>query len=76
MAVYHYLPKNFLRKRMYEYLDNKLDREDNIVLVADSLSRSVEKELLEYRDSVKIPVFPIFKKLRKKMGLADDTFSK
>ncbi len=36
----------------------------------------MEKELLEYRDSIKIPVFPIFKKLRKKMGLADDTFSK
>mgnify|MGYP001277702191 CR=1 FL=1 len=47
-AVYQSVTsKNFLRKRMYEYLDNKLDREDNIVLVADSLSRSVEKELLE-----------------------------
>ena len=39
--------KNFLRKRMFEYLDQTLNREDNIVLVADSLSRSVEKDLLE-----------------------------
>ncbi len=40
-------PKNLLRKRMYEYLYKTLDREHNIVLVVDSLSRSVEKELLE-----------------------------
>ena len=39
--------KNFLRKRMFEYLDQTLNREDNIVLVVDSLSRSVEKDLLE-----------------------------
>ena len=39
--------KNFLRKRMFEYLDRTLNREDNIVLVVDSLSRSVEKDLLE-----------------------------
>ena len=39
--------KNFLRKRMFEYLDKTLNREDNIVLVVDSLSRSVEKDLLE-----------------------------
>ncbi len=39
--------KKILRKRMFEYLDKTLNREDNIVLVADSLNRSVEKSLLE-----------------------------
>jgi LysM repeat protein len=47
-AVYQSVTsKDFLRKKMYEYLDKTLSSEDNIVLVADSLSRSVEKELLE-----------------------------
>ena len=47
-AVYQSVnSKKFLRKRMYEYLDKTLNREDNIVLVVDSLNRSVEKELLE-----------------------------
>ena len=47
-AVYQSVTsKNFLRQRMFEYLDKTLNREDNIVLVVDSLSRPVEKELLE-----------------------------
>lgn len=47
-AVYQSVTsKKFLRKRMYEYLYKTLNREDNIVLVVDSLNRSVEKELLE-----------------------------
>ncbi len=47
-AVYQSVTsKNFLRKRMFEYLDRTLNREDNIVLVVDSLSRSVENDLLE-----------------------------
>ena len=46
--------KNFLRKRMFEYLDKTLNREDNIVLVVDSLSRSVEKDLLELFPKAKI----------------------
>ena len=47
-AVYQSVTsKNFLRKRMFEYLDKTLNREDNIVLVVDSLSRPVEKDLLE-----------------------------
>ena len=46
-AVYQSVTsKSFLRKRMYEYLDKTLNREDNIVLVVDSLSRSVEEDLL------------------------------
>ena len=31
---------------MFEYLDKSLNREDNIVLVVDSLNRNIEKELL------------------------------
>jgi len=47
-AVYQSVtPKTFLRKRMYDYLDRTLNREDNIVLVVDSLSRPVEGELLQ-----------------------------
>ena len=47
-AVYQSVTsKSFLRKRMFEYLDKTLNREDNIVLVVDSLSRSVEKDLLK-----------------------------
>ena len=32
---------------MFEYLDRKLNREDNIVLVVDSINRPVERELLK-----------------------------
>ena len=39
--------KDFLRARMLEYLDRKLNREDNIVLVVDSINRPVEGELLK-----------------------------
>ncbi len=39
--------KDFLRARMLEYLDRKLNREDNIVLVVDSINRPVERELLK-----------------------------
>lgn len=39
--------KDFLRKRMFEYLDRTLNREDNIVLVVDSLNRPIERELLK-----------------------------
>lgn len=47
-AVYQSVsPKTFLRKKMFEYLDRTLNREDNIVLVVDSLNRPVEKELLQ-----------------------------
>lgn len=39
--------KDFLRARMFEYLDRKLNREDNIVLVVDSINRPVEGDLLK-----------------------------
>lgn len=37
--------KNFLRNKMYEYLETKLDSTQNIVLVVDSLNRNIEIEL-------------------------------
>lgn len=39
--------KDFLRKRMIDYLDRTLNREDNIVLVVDSINRPVERQLLK-----------------------------
>ena len=40
-------PKNQLRDRMLKHLDNVLSEEENIVIVADSLNREVEKMLQE-----------------------------
>ena len=40
-------PKNQLRDRMLKHLDNVLSEEANIVIVADSLNRKVEKMLQE-----------------------------
>ena len=39
--------KDFLRARMFDYLDRELNRKDNIVLVVDSINRPVESELLK-----------------------------
>ena len=39
--------KDFLRERMIDYLDRTLNREDNIVLVVDSINRPVERQLLK-----------------------------
>ena len=39
--------KDFLRKRMIDYLDRTLNREDNIVLVVDSINRPIERQLLK-----------------------------
>ena len=38
--------KETFRQRMYEFLENELDTLQNIVVVADSLNRSVERDLL------------------------------
>jgi len=44
--VYQSIPrKNFLRKKMIKYLEKKLDSTQNIVLVVDSINRSLENEL-------------------------------
>ena len=44
--VYQSIPrKDFLRKKMMKYLEKKLDSTQNIVLVVDSINRSIENEL-------------------------------
>lgn len=40
-------PKQILRERMLSHLDNVLTEEENIVVVADSLNRDIEKILME-----------------------------
>jgi len=48
-------PKNLLRERMINYLDNNLDREENIVIIADSLNNEIESKLSEiFPNSIKI----------------------
>ena len=37
--------KDTLRKRMFEYLDLSLNRNENLVLVVDSINRPIESEL-------------------------------
>ena len=44
--VYQSIPrKDFLRKKMMKYLEKKIDSTQNIVLVVDSINRSIENEL-------------------------------
>ena len=38
-------PRNLLRKKMLEYLDNNLNRDENIVIIADSLNGDIENRL-------------------------------
>ena len=48
-------PKNLLRERMINYLDKNLDREENIVVIADSLNNEIESKLSEiFPNSIKI----------------------
>ena len=48
-------PKNLLRERMVNYLDKNLDREENIVIIADSLNNEIESKLSEiFPNSIKI----------------------
>ena len=48
-------PKNLLRERMIYYLDKNLDREENIVIIADSLNNEIESKLSEiFPNSIKI----------------------
>ena len=48
-------PKNLLRERMINYLDKNLDREENIVIIADSLNNEIESKLSEiFPNSIKI----------------------
>lgn len=48
-------PKKLLRERMINYLDKNLDREENIVIIADSLNIEIESKLSEiFPNSIKI----------------------
>ena len=48
-------PKKLLRKRMINYLDKNLDREENIVIIADSLNNEIESKLVKiFPNSIKI----------------------
>ena len=48
-------PKKLLRKRMINYLDKNLDREENIVIIADSLNNEIESKLAKiFPNSIKI----------------------
>jgi LysM repeat protein len=40
-------PKQIIRERMLSHLDNVLTEEENVVVVADSLNRDIEKILME-----------------------------
>jgi len=47
--------KKLLRERMINYLDKNLDREENIVIIADSLNNEIESKLSEiFPNSIKI----------------------
>ena len=39
--------KEFLRKKMFDFLDKEINREDNIVLIVDSINRQIERKLLK-----------------------------
>ena len=48
-------PRNLLREKMIEYLDKNLDRDDNIVIIADSLNLEIENRLSSiFPNSIKI----------------------
>ena len=48
-------PKKLLRNRMINYLDENLNREDNIVIIADSLNNEIDSKLSEiFPNSTKI----------------------
>ena len=48
-------PKKLLRERMIDYLDKNLDREENIVIIADSLNNEIDSKLSEiFPNSIKI----------------------
>ena len=48
-------PKKLLRERMINYLDKNLDREENIVIIADSLNNEIDSKLSEiFPNSIKI----------------------
>lgn len=48
-------PRNLLREKMIEYLDNNIDRDENIVIIADSLNLDIKNKLTSiFPNSIKI----------------------
>ena len=48
-------PRILLRERMLDYLNKKIDREENIVIIADSLNEDIEDKLTKiFPNSIKI----------------------
>ena len=48
-------PRNLLREKMIDYLDKNLDRDENIVIIADSLNSEIENRLSSiFPKSIKI----------------------
>ena len=48
-------PKNLLREKMIEYLDINIDRDENIVIIADSLNLDIKNKLTSiFPNSIKI----------------------
>ena len=48
-------PRVLLRERMLDYLNKKIDREENIVIIADSLNEDIEDKLTKiFPNSIKI----------------------
>ena len=48
-------PRILLRERMLDYLNKKIDREENIVIIADSLNEDIEDKLTKiFSNSIKI----------------------
>ncbi|MDG2476244.1 MAG: LysM domain-containing protein [Flavobacteriaceae bacterium] len=48
-------PRKLLRDKMLSYLDKNIDREENIVIIADSLNHEIENKLINiFPNSIKI----------------------
>ena len=48
-------PRNLLRETMLDYLDKKIDRDENIVIIADSLNEEIDNRLTKiFPNSIKI----------------------
>ena len=48
-------PRNLLRESMLDYLDKKIDRDENIVIIADSLNEEIDNRLTKiFPKSIKI----------------------
>ena len=48
-------PRNLLREKMLDYLDKKIDRDENIVIIADSLNEEIDNRLTKiFPNSIKI----------------------